>query len=427
MTQLSHQPSAMPTPLRSRRRVASLAVGVLFLASCGESVPISMTPELPGNTARCTPIVVEPYSAWTPLPAASAITVSAEVQDARDRLLGPGATDPAQVKVWWFGVSSFIASAGGHLFLFDAWEVVGLHKDYVPIGREDLVALKPEVIFIGHGHFDHAGDVGYVAGRTGAVVVGGEATCGTARAQAARDGNEHAFECLPLGNAETPVPGSLQQIKVWADMEPVTVLRHVHSAADPSDLIAGGVPLVFVPELLVYLQNLNTDPQEILWFFQSLDDEAGNDPEGGTWAYHLKVGDFTLLWHDSAGPIADGKDFAAEIQCALDSFPGCVDVQIGTIVGFGALTSGLRDVGLYVRHAHPRVSLPNHHDAWLPIVGPGATAYEAQWRAEIASMPNPPELDYLRDPQDYLRVRNWFVNDPLWKVPMPGSSCAAAS
>jgi hypothetical protein len=309
--------------------------------------------------------------------------------------------------------------------LYDAWEIVALHKDYAPIGREDLVAQQPEVIFVGHGHFDHAGDMGSVAGRTGATVVAGEATCMTAREQAARDGNHDRFDCRVLGNTTSPVPGTTQRLRIWEDMEEVSVLRHVHSAADPADLLNGGLPMIFIPDLLVYLQHLNTDPQEILWFLQSVDDEVGNSPDGGTWAYHLKVGDFTLLWHDSAGPIAEGDDYAKEIKCALDSFPGCVDVQLGTIVGFGAFTSGLRDVSLYVQHAHPRVSLPNHHDAWLPIAGPGAASYELQWRAEIASMPNPPELDYLRDPEDYLRARNWFVNDPRWQEPMPGSSCAA--
>lgn len=406
-------------------RATLLCALAWVLSACGNSSPPAARGGDDSISKHCGAQLLPPYTAdWTPLPAAADVVVTPEVQAARDRLLGFGATDPAQVKVWWYGVASFIASVGGHLFLFDAWEIVGLHQDYSPIGRDDLVALKPEVIFIGHGHFDHAGDLGYVAGRTGAVVVGGEATCATAREQAARDGNEDAFDCLLLGNATTPTPGTLQQLRIWKDVAPVTVLRHTHSNADPMDLTAGGLPLVFVPDLLTYFMNLNTDPQEIQWFFESLDDESGNAPEGGTWAYHLRVGDFTLLWHDSAGPIADGKAFASEIQCALDSFPSCVDVQLGTIVGFGALSSGLRDVGLYVRHAHPKVQLPNHHDAWAPVVGPGAESYEAQWRAEIASMPNPPELDYLNDPEDYLRVRNWFVDDPRWKKPMAGSSCA---
>lgn len=412
--------------------VLLLCVG---LAACDSSTVAGsapVTPSLPGvgnggvgnPPAKCAVQRTPAFTPnFTPLPAAP-VAVSPAVQAARDALLGPGATDPAQVKVWWFGVAGFIASMGGHLFLFDAWEIVGAHADYSPVKREDLAAIKPEAILVGHGHFDHAGDLGYVAGRSGALVVGGEATCATAREQAAEEGNQDKFDCLVLGNATTPEIGTVQQIKLWADVEPITVLRHTHSNQDASDLAAGNLPLIFVPDLLTYLMYPNTDPAETARFVQTLDDESGNTPPGGTWAYHLKRGDFTLLWHNSAGPIAEGKLKAAEINCALDSFPACVDVQLGTIVGFGAVTSGLRDVGLYVRSAHPKVQLPNHHDAWAPAVGPGAESYEVQWKAEIASMPNPPELDYLNDPEDYLRVRSYRVDDPRWIAPMPGSSCA---
>lgn len=406
------------------RAAISSGFSLVLIAGCGSSTGVESTSGV--TTPRCSVQTVTPFSRdWTPLPAAPQ-PVSADAQAARDRLLGPGATDTAQVKLWWVGVASFVVSMGGHLFLLDAWEIVGLQEDYLPLGREDLVAIQPEAIFIGHGHFDHAGDMGYVAGRTGAPVIAGAATCATAREQASPDGNENTFSCLVLGDPNTPLPGTLQHIRVWEDMEEVTVLRHTHSNADPSDLTAGNLPLIFFPELLVYLRNLNTDPKEIQYFFESIDDEAGNSPPGGAWAFHFKQGDFTLLWHDSAGPIADGKPYAQEIQCALDSFPSCVDLQVGTIVGFGAFTSGLRDVSLYLRHAHPQVSLPNHHDAWAPVLGPGDEAYESQWRAEVASLPYPPELDYLKDPEDYLRVRNYWVDDPRWKVPMTGSSCSGA-
>lgn len=355
---------------------------------------------------------------WTPLPAANRIVVPAEVQAARDRILGANATDPRYVKLWWFGVSSFIASAGGHLFLFDAWEIVGLHADYVPIGREELAAIKPEVILIGHGHFDHAADAGYVAGHSGAVVVGSEEICDVAKEDAARDGNENNFRCLITGSMSRPVPGVIQSVRLWADLPEVSILQHIHSAATP-ELQDPGTPLIFIPDLVTFLLYLNTDPQEIANFIPTL-----QDPQGGTWAYHLRVGNFALLWHDSVGPINDGNPSAAEIQQALNSFPGCVDVQVGAIVGFNQPLNGLRDPRLYVQHAHPRVSLPSHHDAWAPVVGGGAASYENGWRAEIASLEHPPILDYLRDPEDYLRVRAYRVSDPIWAEPMPGSACA---
>src|SRR3546814_10795017 len=102
--------------------------------------------------------------------------VDPEVLAAGERILGADAADPATVKLWWYGVSGFIVSACGHLFLFDAWESLGVQKDYVPIGREELVVIAPEAILIGHGHFDHAGDLGYIAGHARATEIG-RASC----------------------------------------------------------------------------------------------------------------------------------------------------------------------------------------------------------------------------------------------------------
>lgn len=397
----------------------ALAFGAL-LSSCGDSQApgIGSGPGTPAlNVGDVAP------ADWQALPPAPA--VSADVQAERDRILGPDATDPAQVKLWWVGVSSFIATMNGHLFLFDAWEPVGLQGDYVPIGREELAAIQPEAIFIGHGHFDHAADAGYIAGRSGAALVAGATVCATARERAAEFEATQPFPCLILGTHESPGPGAVQAIRIWRDLPAVQVIQHVHSAVDPTDLLTGGLPLVFVPEVLTYLEYLNTDPQEILRFTQTLgDDGLVGQPSGGTWAYHLRTGDFSLLWHDSTGPIGDEEPGGPEIQEALAALPDCVDVQVGAIVGFGMVTSGLRDSTLYVDSARPHVSVPSHHDAWAPVVGGGAAAYEVQWRNAIEGLEYPPELDYLRDPDDYLVARSYAVDDPRWKRPPPGSRCA---
>lgn len=358
---------------------------------------------------------------WQPLPRPQ---VSPEVAEARLRLLGPDSTNPNQVKVWWYGVSSFIAAIGGHLVLLDAWEVVGIHKGYVPITRDDLVALKPEAIFIGHGHFDHAADAGYVASRTGAALIAGSSVCETARQKAGQNVANTTFSCLRLGLAGDHPTGAIFPVKVFADLPAVNIIKHSHSAADPMDLLMGGTPLVYVPQVLPFLLNLNTDPQEILSFIQSLpEDGIGGEPEGGTWAYQFRVGDFSLLWHDSTGEMREGDPESEAIQHALANLPGCVDVQIGDIVGFGMLTSAYRDALAYVRAAQPRLFIPNHHDAWLPVIGGGASSYEAQWTSELATLAVPPEQDYLRDPQDYMKVRSFNVADARWRAPVVGRNC----
>ena len=406
----------------SRCLCSALKLGVvLALAACGGSPLSAPAGEGVGSApGPGTPADRVPLSSWDPLPPAS--TPSLEVMLAREQILGPNAIEPGKVKLWWVGVSSFVATGGGHLWLFDAWEPIGLQKDYVPIGRDELAALAPEAIFIGHGHFDHAADAGFIAGRSGAVVVGSDTICDTAKADAARDGNAANFTCLITGTEDTPPPGTVQMGKLWQDLPPVAVLQHIHSALAPQTFELGDTPFIHVPNLLPFLGYLNSDPQELLRFLTTL-----RDGQGGTWAYHLRFGDFSLFWHDSTGPITDAEPGGPEVRAALNALPECVDVQVGAIVGFDQPLSGLRDPRLYVEHAHPRLFLPTHHDAWAPVIGGGAAAYEAEWRAEMAALPHPPLLDYLHDPVDYLKPRIYDIADPIWAQPMPGSACAPAS
>ena len=145
-----------------------------------------------------------PLSSFTPLPASPQI--SEQARALRATLLGPEAADPDYVTLHWVGVASFIVTIGRHLLLFDAWEVIGIHRDYVPIGREELAALEPEAILIGHGHFDHAADAGYIASRNGAVVVGSQEICDIARSDAEEVGGGLPFDCTITGTATEPAP-----------------------------------------------------------------------------------------------------------------------------------------------------------------------------------------------------------------------------
>lgn len=352
-------------------------------------------------------------SNWQPLPAS--VAISNETRLARQRILGLDTLDAGQVRIWWYGVSSFIMAAGGHLFLLDAWEVVGAHKGYVPITRDDLVALKPEAIFIGHGHFDHAADAGYIASRTGAALIAGDSVCAQARSAAADNPEAVDFRCLQLGlNADNPA-GTVFSTRIFADMADVQIIKHTHSAADPASLTTGGMPLVYTPEILPFLLNLNTDLNETLAFLQSLPNDGGvGQPEGGTWAYHFRIGNFSLLWNDSTGSMPENDPTADAVRAALAHLPDCVDVHLGAIVGFGMVTSAYRDALAYVAAAQPKVFIPNHHDAWFPVIGGGASAYETQWTQALMSLPNPPRQDYLRDPDDYLKVRSFDVASPEW-------------
>lgn len=264
------------------QRAGLLACSLLLSACLGsgsEQAPASARAVAPNETR---PNVFNAGN-FTPLPAAT--PAPAELQAIRERILGPNAMDPDEVKFWWVGVSSFIVSMKGHLFLMDAWEIVGLHANYVPIGREELAAIRPEAIFIGHGHFDHAADAGYVAGLSNALVVGGSTVCDIARERAANEGIANTFPCLNLGDQTTPGVGSTQAIQVWEDLPAVHVVQHTHSSAEPTDLLSGGMPLVYIPDVLTFPTYLNTSVAEALRFVGTLQDDGGvGQPRGGTWA-----------------------------------------------------------------------------------------------------------------------------------------------
>lgn len=358
-------------------------------------------------------------SEWKPLPPASQVEVPVAAREARARILGPRSNDSRYATLHWTGVSSFVVTFQGHLFLFDAWEIVGIHRDYVPVGREELAALHPEAIFLGHGHFDHAADAGYVAGRTGAVVLASEEQCSTVKNDSSRDGLSDRFSCLITGTQDAPAIGDLTQVRVWEDVEPITILKHVHSAARPPG--NGNEPDPYTPifDPTPYVQNFNGSPEELALFLGTL-----GDAEGGTRMYHLKAGDFTLLLGDSAGPIFEHPP----VRESLDRFPACVDVMANAILGFDQPVSGLQDPVDYVEHAHPRVFVPTHGDAWAPALSAGQAGYKDQLAAEIGALPHPPEeIDHLLDPQDYVKERAYRVADPRWRAAMPGSSCVTAA
>jgi hypothetical protein len=391
-------------PLRRARTAAGL------LALTGATLLLSAP--VPAALADASRV---PLAAFAPLPAP---VVTAEARAARDRLLGDRWDDPSHVTLHWTGVSSFVVTIGGHLLLFDAWEIIGAHDGYLPLTRDDLAALEPEAVLVGHGHFDHAGDLGLVAGRSGAVVVGSEEICGVAVAGAQREGVGTDFVCAITGTATSPAPGTAQSFRLFADLPPVTVLQHVHSAARPP---GGGNPLdPFLPvtDPEPYLEHLNGDPAELARFLAQQQEQD----QGGTWMYHLADGDFTLLLGNSAGPVFQEP----AVREALTRLPGCVDVMANAIVGFDQPVSGLADPVAYVDLVRPTVFLPNHADAWAPVVSAGQAQYRDELTTALQALPHPPQVDFLLDPQDYLVQRAYRVDDPRWAAPPAGSVCAAA-
>ena len=167
---------------------------------------------------------------------------------ARERFFGAANVDPSgnvrddRVILSWFSVSSYAASFNGHVVLLDAWIARGSYSDYVPTTTEELIALAPEYIFVGHGDFDHAADLGEVASGTGATIVGSPEHCDSAKEQSGDD----SIKCLEVVPAGAP-PGIRKELDLLPGVG-ISVVSHIHSAVESYENDRTPCPPVWNPQ-----------------------------------------------------------------------------------------------------------------------------------------------------------------------------------
>ncbi|MEU6581191.1 MBL fold metallo-hydrolase [Nocardia sp. NPDC046763] len=315
---------------------------------------------------------------------------------ARQRFFGEAAVDPVsgavredQVLVSWFGCASFAVAMGGVVFLLDAWVPRGATSGYVPTGPEEVAALEPAAIFIGHGHFDHAADAGAIARASGAVVHGTAEHCATARKQVR--GAELA--CQELGSG-TSAPGDRYDFELAPGLS-VTAVRHLHSARTPRHEGADASAPVRPKPCLCDIRAYPPRPADAGHLARNL-----LAPEGGVLLYQFRLGDFALTWHDSSGPLLDKAPHVLDV---LRTLPAS-DVHIGAVQGYNQFTNGLRDPRSYIEALRPKVFVPNHHDNWLPLITARGEAFRTPLHEEVARMAEGerPEVRMLLDRDDYL-------------------------
>ena len=355
------------------------------------------------------------------LPAAApAQRLPGETVEARRHFFGPQNVDAVgrvrsdRVIASWFSVASLAVAIDGHVVLLDSY----IHKSedrpgYVPTTTEELVALRPEAVFIGHGHFDHALTAGQIAARTGALLVGTPEHCDQARAEAAESvGREVPVRCLASAERGA-TPGQSRDLRPLGDGVGVTAVKHIHSDAEPPDGEGHETSVGSAPA---------PDPNLVLLHPPGPSLVEGLDPsgdEGGTVLYQLRVGSFSLLWNDSAGPL---REQAPQLFDVLRRLPP-TDVQFGAVLGFNDPTNGMRDPVDYLASIRPKVFYSVHHDF---VAEYGASKnLEGVFRREMARRGDlGSEVRWLYDPFDYLRphVATFEVDAPRFS---DGGRCLA--
>ena len=116
-----------------------------------------------------------------------------------------------------------------------------------PFVIKDVVDMKPEALFIGHGHGDHADNAAFIAAKTGATIYMSPEACGTAQTALTRMKNdpfmqadpffaippETIIRCAPVTTAGSQ-PGT--QVVRLMQLEPlvcINAFRSLHSVAVP--------------------------------------------------------------------------------------------------------------------------------------------------------------------------------------------------
>jgi hypothetical protein len=329
-----------------------------------------------------------------------------------------GRVDDSKVIVSWFSVASFAVAAKGRVFLLDSYIYrLADTPAYVPTTVQELVDLRPEAIFIGHGHGDHADNAAYISKLTGAKIYGAAEHCVAFQGDSARlFGTGSTVDCTPittLGSA----PGA--EVRTLTSLSPdlcITAFKHVHSGTVPVDTSLPRNPISPV-----------RDPRVVALFppkpAPALDTRTAAGAGGLVsifYQFTVAGSDFTFVWHDTAGPL---KEQAPQIIPLLQSLPK-TDVEFGASVSLGEANNGVRDITTYINALRPKVFYMTHTDNF----NIGASNYylqAIQRQFDIFAIPadERPDIRGLHDPYDYVRplAATYDYRDPAWRDTTKGN------
>jgi hypothetical protein len=175
----------------------------------------------------------------------------AENVDARS-----GAVRPDRVIFSWITNAGYAASFRGRIVLMDTYinrlevpPTSGPDLRRTSFGPQDLIDLKPEAIFLGHGHGDHADNAAFVAKWLNIPVYATPETCDVLQEDVARmaadpntvnggaklvpDANPiNCVGVVPRGS----VPGtSVVNLKQLNPVACIVAFKHIHSSSVPTD------------------------------------------------------------------------------------------------------------------------------------------------------------------------------------------------
>jgi len=173
-----------------------------------------------------------------------------------------------KVIISWASNTTYVVAAQGHVLLMDSYinrpelPTSPIDRRRTPILPQDFVDVRPEGIFLGHGHGDHADNAAYVAKWTGATIFASAETCDVMQQDVTRmfndpnlnnggakivpDGNP--VNCVALvpraspageytGTLANPLGGTTTVRRITQFDPDICILtfKHIHSGTAPVD------------------------------------------------------------------------------------------------------------------------------------------------------------------------------------------------
>ena len=306
-----------------------------------------------------------------------------------------GAVRPDRVILSWTGVSNFAAALKGRVVLLNAFvardsllggQPLGIWPSVKYIGStpEELAALKPDLILMGHAHFDHAGDIPTVVRANPDVLV-----VGTAEHCADLSAEVPSIRCFPVFGAGAALGTMADLSRSTIPGVDFTAVKQPHSSAPPDP--AADPPFGW--------RHIGCSVFE-QYPVESDEPRAWGGPTSGSIAiaWQIRVGHLAITWQDTAGYIP---------QAVVDAFASLppTDVRIASVVVSGRSALALSNSAL-----RPKVFYPVHHDACAWRIKRDLEAY-------IQSLPasQRPTTVFMADPGDYLKPIIFDPEAKAWK------------
>ena len=341
-----------------------------------------------------------------------------------------GEVDKENVVFSWLTNATLAASIHGRIVLLDTY----VHRAETVPGRtpfvvEDLVSLKPEALFLGHGHFDHADNAAFLSGKLKIPIYASAETCIDMQTDARALFNAGTIDASHVDCHDVTSFGSepgAEAVTISA-LEPVasiTAFRHLHSGTSYPEKGFPITPVNNVPDA----RDPDMYPPGTPHSFP-----AARGAGGPVSIYYQFVvrGDhrFTFVWHNTTGDLVNGCTIdrgvpncwgprvAKQVADRIRSLPP-TDVEFGSMVSLGYRVNGMRDPIQNSAVLQPKVYIPIHQtNAAFPT---SSLYFKVAYLKQLDQMQPPltpsqrPEPRWMVDPDDYLKPMVYEPKDARW-------------